>query len=121
MPAVLVTRCLVENFNLWGDEGGDAVWATAIAIQPQFKFPTARDDVGNGHFEFAVAAPFPMNLPAGFHLGIQPGISYERSSGKHGICHGIPHVRISLDRVVVGNLDVYLEYACDPDDPKKAC
>lgn len=101
------------KLNLWGDDGGDEAWATALAIQPQFKFPTARNDVGNGHFEFVVTAPFLMNLPAGFHLGLQPGISHERNSTNTRSVTGFP-MSISLDRVVIGNLDVYLEYACDP-------
>jgi Putative MetA-pathway of phenol degradation len=101
------------KLNLWGDESGDDVWETALAIQPQFKFPTARDTVGNGRFEFAVIAPFLMNLPAGFHLGLQPGVSYERNSSNTGYVTGFPS-SISVDRVVVGDLDIYLEYACDP-------
>ena len=105
------------KLNLWGDESGDNVWETAMAIQPQFKIPTARNDVGNGRFEFEVAAPFLMNLPAGFHLGLQPGVSYERNSENTGYVTGFP-TSISLDRVVIGNLDVYLEYACDPTTEK---
>jgi Putative MetA-pathway of phenol degradation len=101
------------KLNLWGDESGDDTWETAMAIQPQFKLPTARNDVGNGYFEFEVAAPFLMNLPAGFHLGLQPGVSHERSLQNTGYVTGFP-MSISLDRVVIANLDIYLEYACDP-------
>jgi hypothetical protein len=100
------------KLNLWGDESGDSPWETALAIQPQFKLPTARDTVGNGSFEFSVAAPFLMNLPAGFHLGLQPGVSYERNSANTGYVTGFP-MSVSLDRVLIGKLDVYLEYACD--------
>jgi hypothetical protein len=100
------------KLNLWGDNSGDGVWESAMAIQPQFKFPTARDGIGDGRFEFTVAAPFLMNLPAGFHLGLQPGVSYERSVADTGYVTGFP-MSVSLDRVVVANLDVYLEYACD--------
>jgi hypothetical protein len=100
------------KLNLWGDDGGDDVWATALAIQPQFKFGTARSDVGDGRFEFSVVAPFLMNLPAGFHLGIQPGVSHERNSTNTGYVTGADDA-ISIDRVVLGNLDVYLEYASD--------
>jgi hypothetical protein len=100
------------KLNLWGDESGDSAWETAMAIQPQFKLPTARNNVGNGYFEFEVDAPFLMNLPAGFHLGLQPGVSYERNSDDSGYVTGFP-MSISVDRVVVGNLDVYVEYASD--------
>ncbi len=101
------------KLNLWGNEGGDDVWKTSLAIQPQFKFPTARSDVGAGRFEFAVNAPFLMNLPAGFHLGLQSGASYERNTRNTGYVAGFP-TSVSVDRVVIGSLDVYLEYACDP-------
>jgi len=99
------------KLNLWGDEGGDNIWGTAMAIQPQFKIPTARNHVGNGHLEFEVGAPFLMNLPAAFHLGLQPGVSRERNSDNNGYVTGLP-ISISVDRVVVGNVDVYFEYAC---------
>jgi hypothetical protein len=61
-----------------------------LAIQPQLKFPTARGDVGNGRFEFSAAAPFLVNLPAKFHLGVQPGISYERNSRNTEYATGFP-------------------------------
>ena len=99
------------KLNFWGNEGSAAVGCTALAIQPQFKFPTARNDIGNGRFEFSVTAPFLANLPAGFHLGLQPGVSQERNSSNIGNVTGIPG-SVSLDRAVFGNLDVYLEYAC---------
>lgn len=100
------------KLNLWGNEGGDDVWATALAIQPQFQFPTASGGVGNGRFEFTVAAPFLMNLPRGFHLGIQSAISYERSVAGAGYVAGLQN-SISLDRKIIGALDVYIEYASD--------
>jgi hypothetical protein len=101
------------KLNLWGDNSGDGVWDNALAIQPQFKIPTARDTIGDGRFEFSVVAPFLMNLPAGFHLGLQPGVSYERSVANTGYVTGFPSAA-SIDRVVLANLDIYIEYACDP-------
>jgi hypothetical protein len=99
------------KLDLWGGEGSDAAEYTALAIQPQFKFPTARNDIGNSRFEFSVAVPFLVNLPAGFHLGLQPGVTRERNSSNTGYVIGFP-VSVSFDRVIFGNLDVYLEYAC---------
>jgi hypothetical protein len=101
------------KLNLWGNEGGDDTGCTALAIQPQFKLPTAPADIGNGRFEFEVAAPFLANLPAGLHLGLQPGVSHERNSSNTGYVTGFPG-SISVDRVFFANLDVYLEYACHP-------
>jgi hypothetical protein len=100
------------KLNLWGDDGGDEVWTTALAIQPQFKIPTAAHDVGNGKFEFAVGFPFLVNLPAGFHLGLQTGVSDERNDANSGYVTGWQN-SISLDRNVIGKLDVYVEYASE--------
>jgi hypothetical protein len=100
------------KLNLWGDESGDHAWETALAIQPQFKFPTASDGVGNGKFEFSVVFPFLMNLPRGFHLGVQPGVSYERNSTNTGYVPGMQN-SVSVDHVIFGNFDVYVEYASD--------
>jgi hypothetical protein len=107
------------KLNLWGNEGGDTVWASGLAIQPQFKFPTASDGGGNGHFEFSTALPFLINLPAGFHLGLQAGVSLERSSENDGNVAGMQN-SFSIDRPLLGNLDVYLEYASDVTTEKHA-
>ncbi len=50
-----------------------------------------------------------MNLPAGFHLGLQPTFSDERNSTDTGYVAGWQN-SISIDRVILGNFDVYLEY-----------
>ena len=72
------------KLNLWGNETGDDAWESALAIQPQLKFPTARYSVGNGRFEGSVAAPFLLNLPKGFHFSYQPGLLYERNTKNTG-------------------------------------
>jgi hypothetical protein len=100
------------KLNLWGNEGGDATWVSGLAIQPQFKFPTASHGLGNGHFEFSVALPFLLNLPAAFHLGLQSGVSLERNTANDGNLAGMQN-SISVDRVVWKQLDVYVEYASD--------
>jgi hypothetical protein len=98
------------KLNLWGNKEDDSAGYTALAIQPQFKFPTGRNGLGNGRFEFSVAVPFLTNLPSDFHLGLQIEASMERNSNNTGYVAGIPS-SISLDRVVLGSLDVYVEYA----------
>jgi len=97
------------KLNFWGNESGDAVWATALGIQPQFKIPTAPQNIGNGYPELFVGFPFLMNLPAGFHLGLQPTISWNRNSTDTGDVTGWQN-SISIDRVLFGNFDIYLEY-----------
>jgi hypothetical protein len=100
------------KLNLWGNEGGDSTWASGLAIQPQLKFPTAGDGLGNGHFEFVIGFPFLMNLPEGFHVGFETGISLERDTSDDGDVAGMGN-SISVDRVVWKQLDLYAEYAWD--------
>jgi hypothetical protein len=97
------------KFNFWGNDMDDKVWATALGIQPQFKIPSARENLGNGHPELFVGLPFLVNLPGGFHLGLQPTISWERNSTNTGQTTGFQN-SASLDRVLIGKFDVYLEY-----------
>jgi hypothetical protein len=97
------------KLNLWGDDGGDDAWQTALAIQPQFKIPTARGNLGNGHPELAVGLPFLMNLPRQFHLGLQTTPSWQRTSQNTGYTTALQN-SASLDRVFFEKFDIYLEY-----------
>ena len=98
------------KLNLWGDDITDDAWQTALAIQPQFKFPTARGGTGDGRFEFEVAFPFVMNLPKEFHLAVQTAIFNQRSTADTGYVTGWQNA-ISIDRSIIDNFDVYIEYA----------
>jgi hypothetical protein len=97
------------KLNLWGNEGGDAVWATGLAIQPQLKIPTAQRDLGNKHTELFVGVPFVINLPAEFHLGLQTLVAWERNLANTGDVTGWQN-SASLDRVFFDAVDVYVEY-----------
>jgi hypothetical protein len=97
------------KLNFWGDDGSDDVGATALAIQPQLKLPTAKSGLGNGHAELAVNVPFTVNLPADFHLGLQTGLGQQRNQANTGYTTGWQN-STSVDRVLLG-FDVYLEYA----------
>ncbi len=96
-------------FNLWGDGGGDDVWATSLGIQPQFKIPTARENLGNGHGEFFLGVPFLITLPAGFHLNAETIGSWERNSTNTGQVLGWQN-SVVVDHTIVGKLDAYVEY-----------
>jgi hypothetical protein len=100
------------KLNLWGNDGSDDAWSTALGIQPQFKIPTAREDLGNGHPEIFVGFPFLMNLPDGFHLGLQTTVSWERNLQNSGYVNGWQN-SASVDRVIFSNFDVYIEYWSD--------
>jgi hypothetical protein len=96
--------------NLCGNEMGDNAWETAFAVQPQVKVGTAPQGVGNGRVEYAVGFPFLVNLPGAFHLSLQPGFSFERNTMDTGYVAGVQGA-VCVDRVVVGKLDAYVEYA----------
>lgn len=97
------------KLNLWGAEGSDEVWSTALAIQPQMKVATAKQSLGNGNPELFVGVPFTVNLPADFHLGLQATASWERNRANTAEVTGWQN-SVSLDRVLIGKFDVYLEY-----------
>ncbi len=98
------------TLNLWGNDGSDdAVWSTSLGIQPELKIPTARQSIGNGHAEFTFGLPFVMNLPAGFHLGMQPTVGWQRNTTNTGDVTGWQNT-IAVDRVFFGKFDPYIEY-----------
>jgi hypothetical protein len=98
------------KLNLWGNEGGDAAWTSGFALQPQVKLPTAQSGIGNNHVEWAVGAPFLINLIGGFHLGLETALGQERNTANSGYAVGWQN-SASVDHVVFGAVDVYLEYA----------
>ena len=98
------------KLNLWGNDGSDAPWATALAVQPQIKIPTARAPIGNRHSEYFFGVPFLVNLVADFHLGLQTIVSRERNLANTGYATGW-RSSASVDHILFGQLDAYLEYA----------
>jgi hypothetical protein len=98
------------KLNLWGNESGDDPWTSGLALQSQVKLPTAQSGIGNNHVEWTVGAPFLVNLIGGFHLEAQTAIGQERNTGNSGYVVGWQN-SASLDHVIFGGVDVYLEYA----------
>jgi hypothetical protein len=98
------------KLNLWGNEGGDDPWTSGFALQPQVKLPTAQSGIGNNHVEWTVDAPFLINLVQGFHLGIETALGQERNTANNGSVVGWQN-SASVDHVIFGAVDVYLEYA----------
>jgi hypothetical protein len=99
------------KLNIWGNESGETTWETALAIQPQLKIPTAREEIGNGHAEFSAGFPFAMDLPGQFHLSLQTAVEWERNSSNSGDVAGWANAA-AIDHEF-GKLDIYLEYASD--------
>ena len=98
------------KINLWGNEGGDDAWTSGFALQPQMKLPTAQTGIGNNHVEWTVGAPFVVNLVGGFHLGLETALGQERNTSNSHSVVGWQN-SASLDHVIFGAVDVYLEYA----------
>jgi hypothetical protein len=98
------------KLNLWGNEGGDDPWTSGFALQPQVKLPTAQSGIGNNHVEWSVGGPFLINLIGGFHLGLESTLGQERNTANNGYIVGWQN-SASVDRVIFGAVDVYLEYA----------
>jgi hypothetical protein len=97
------------KLNLWGNDTGDEPWATALAIQPQFKIPTAREDIGNGHPELFVIVPFSMNLSPDLQLNFQTTASWERSTDNTSDVTGWANTA-EIDYSFSAKFDMYLEY-----------
>jgi hypothetical protein len=91
--------------NLWGDDGGP----TAFAVMPYLKFPTAKRGLGNNSLEGGVIAPFAMELPAGFGLGLQTQADILRNDGRSG--HHLEWVNsVTVGHDIVGALAGYVEF-----------
>lgn len=71
---------LRAKLNLWGDDGG----ATALALIPFVKVPTAADGVGNGAFEGGLLLPFAASLPHGWDVGAMTEVDSVRSDTSRG-------------------------------------
>src|SRR5947209_4145408 len=97
------------KLNLWGNEAVEAPWASALAVQPQFKIPTARG-VSGDRFEWTVVFPFLVDLPHAWHLSLQPGYAELRNSSNTGYVSSLL-AAASIDRVVWHSIDVYVEYS----------
>jgi len=97
------------KLNLWGNDGADGTWATALAIQPQVKLPTAHRVLGTGHTEVVVGVPFSLNLPGDVHLGLQTTPGWVRNSDNTGYVTSWQN-SLTVDRVFFSHWDVYAEF-----------
>lgn len=58
--------------NLWGNDAG----ATAFALMPFVKLPTADDAIGNGAVEGGLIVPLAVGLPSDFGLGLMGEVDW---------------------------------------------
>jgi len=92
--------------NLWGNDGG----ATAAALMPFVKLPTAADELGNGAVEAGLIAPLAVALPSEFGLGIMGEVDWlEDGDGEGHHAEWIGTATVGRD--LVGPLGGFLEIA----------
>jgi hypothetical protein len=96
---------LRAKINFWGNDGGD----TAFGVIPYVKFPTAREEVGDGRYEGGLILPFAINLPKDFDLGMMVEIDVARNKNNTG--YGSDWVySATLGHPIVKNLAAYVEF-----------
>ncbi len=93
------------KFNLWGNDEGQ----TAFALMPYAKFPTSQDRLGNRSVEGGLIAPFAMELPAGWSMGLMPQIDIVRNTARSGHHAEFVHT-ITFGHDIVGKLAGYMEF-----------
>ena len=94
--------------NLWGDDGG----RTAFALLPFVKFPTSTDNLGNNVVEGGIVFPLAVKLPHGFDLGLETAVSFLRDDNDSSY-HEYFINSVTLDHVLIGKLNGYLEFFSD--------
>lgn len=105
-PGDLVTRVKV---NLRGNDGG----ATALAVMPYAKWPTAGSGLGNGEVEGGLIVPFAWHLPGGFTLGMMTQFDARREDD--GGTHAGFINSLTLSRPLAGDLGAFVEFFSDVD------
>ena len=66
--------------NLWGNDEG----ATAMALMPFIKLPTANGDLGNGEVEGGLIVPFGFEGPAGWDCAVMGEVDLEADEDGNG-------------------------------------
>jgi hypothetical protein len=90
--------------NLWGNGGG----ATALALMPFVKLPTARRGLGNGAAEFGLIVPLALDVAEGIGIGLMTEVDMlEESDGDGYAPTFINSATMSFD--VGKRLGVYAE------------
>jgi hypothetical protein len=93
------------KLNLWGNDGGK----TALAVMPFVKFPTNSGQLGNRAVEGGLILPLAIELPGGFGMGLETGVSFMQNDDDRAY-HADFVNSISIDHAIVGKLSGYLEF-----------
>lgn len=68
------------KYNLWGNDGG----ATAMALMPFVKLPTANDDLGNGEVEGGLIVPFGFSAPGDWSCAVMGEVDFASDDDGNG-------------------------------------
>jgi len=91
--------------NMWGNDGGP----TALALMPYVKLPTNQDHLGNNSVEGGLIAPFAMDLPGGWGMGLMTQFDGIRDEGGRG--HHLEFINsITFGHQIIGELAGYVEF-----------
>jgi hypothetical protein len=101
---------LQGKWTIWSD----AAATTAFGAIPFVTLPTSQHGLGVGGTEGGVSFPFAAALPAGFGLGVMPGIAATRNSSGDGY-HTQITASFALQHQIVGNLSAFGEFASSID------
>lgn len=93
------------KMNLWGNDGG----ATAFALMPFVKMPTASSGLGNGAVEGGLILPLAVALPADWGMGVMLEIDFNEDEDGRG--HHAAFIQtITFAHQIVGPLGGYVEF-----------
>jgi Putative MetA-pathway of phenol degradation len=85
--------------NLWGNDGG----ATALAIMPFIKLPTAADGLGNDAVEGGIIIPFAAQLPGEWGFGAMAEVDFLDDATEY-------IGSMTLSHAIAGELGGYVEF-----------
>lgn len=92
------------KINVYGNDGG----ATALAVMPFIKLPSASEGLGNGFIEGGLIVPFALSLPAGFGAGLMTEVDVLRR--EDAAAYGVHLVQsATVGRDLFGPVAAYVE------------
>lgn len=97
---------LRAKVNLWGNDGG----ATALALMPFVKLPTASSELGHGKAEGGLILPFAVQLPHELSICFMPEFDAVRTDDSDRYSIDWVHTA-TLGFPIAGELGGYVEYA----------
>ena len=94
------------GINLFGNEGGPA-----LGLVPSIKIPTAKDPLGNGYPEYALAVPFAFDIPGKGQATLEADFGYIRNNANNGYTNSYGFVTNVAYPTPIKHLGVGIELA----------